>query len=292
MWSCKRTGRFLSTPSARRATACDRAIIRMIDISIHALREEGDQCGQLRHQLLQDFYPRPPRGGRLLKMPHQQVGEVFLSTPSARRATLASAAYARRVDISIHALREEGDHAAHIPEGSPLDFYPRPPRGGRRLMWLDEADAEKTHFYPRPPRGGRPTDTADTDEAVEFLSTPSARRATRGVSMHSLLLRDFYPRPPRGGRHDYDAIFGGLGYFYPRPPRGGRRTAFSTNSSSRLFLSTPSARRATIRSKMAAGEFGISIHALREEGDSWAAPLPPRSSNFYPRPPRGGRQPY
>ena len=79
---------FLSTPSARRAT----------------------QCGQLRHQLLQDFYPRPPRGGRRLAKiighalnaisihalreegdgllyDYYTLADLFLSTPSARRAT-------------------------------------------------------------------------------------------------------------------------------------------------------------------------------------------------------------
>ena len=34
---------------------------------------------------------------------------------------------------------------------------------------------------------------------------------------------------------------------------------------------------------------GISIHALREEGDAGAETPPPGQSNFYPRPPRGGR---
>ena len=33
----------------------------------------------------------------------------------------------------------------------------------------------------------------------------------------------------------------------------------------------------------------ISIHALREEGDSRATSRAPQSRNFYPRPPRGGR---
>ena len=35
---------------------------------------------------------------------------VFLSTPSARRATKGFRKYATRLMISIHALREEGDH--------------------------------------------------------------------------------------------------------------------------------------------------------------------------------------
>ena len=35
--------------------------------------------------------------------------------------------------------------------------------------------------------------------------------------------------------------------------------------------------------------FGISTHALREEGDGLSAGLTPGGWNFYPRPPRGGR---
>ena len=34
---------------------------------------------------------------------------------------------------------------------------------------------------------------------------------------------------------------------------------------------------------------GISIHALRGEGDAVIITLPPLLSNFNPRPPRGGR---
>ena len=37
------------------------------------------------------------------------------------------------------------------------------------------------------------------------------------------------------------------------------------------------------------GVVGISIHALREEGDNEARQLEQITSNFYPRPPRGGR---
>ena len=35
---------------------------------------------------------------------------VFLSTPSARRATVAFVRVCLALEISIHALREEGDH--------------------------------------------------------------------------------------------------------------------------------------------------------------------------------------
>ena len=79
-------------------------------ISIHALREEGDlQTGSIK-----------------------QLGKPFLSTPSARRATLV-------IQESILVY---------------LNFYPRPPRGGRPyVMW--DGRVYLNHFYPRPPRGGR-----------------------------------------------------------------------------------------------------------------------------------------
>ena len=79
--------KFLSTPSARRATEEARKNYEQFLISIHALREEGD-----------------PDSRGTVAIPYQ-----FLSTPSARRATCWPAERNRRVHISIHALREEGD---------------------------------------------------------------------------------------------------------------------------------------------------------------------------------------
>ena len=57
----------------------------------------------------------------------------------------------------------------------------------------------------------------------------------------------------------------------------------------RKFLSTPSARRATYLGLSDLFLIGISIHALREEGDSVCISYPPQHHYFYPRPPRGGR---
>mgnify|MGYP007083649964 CR=1 FL=1 len=61
----KSTNKFLSTPSARRATHTSENHETMPRISIHALREEGDAP----------------------VLPCRMVGKIFLSTPSARRAT-------------------------------------------------------------------------------------------------------------------------------------------------------------------------------------------------------------
>ena len=62
------------------------AFLRM-DISIHALREEGDWDG---NNFILTYFQ-------------------FLSTPSARRATLFLEPLRHGCPISIHALREEGD---------------------------------------------------------------------------------------------------------------------------------------------------------------------------------------
>ena len=78
----------------------------------------------------------------------------FLSPPSARRATQEIYAQGTAVDISIPALREEGDRADCRRPTPSIYFYPRPPRGGRRTWML--GNLFNIDFYPRPPRGGRP----------------------------------------------------------------------------------------------------------------------------------------
>ena len=77
----------------------------------------------------------------------------------------------------------------------------------------------------------------------------------------------FYPRPPRGGRPAGPAAAAAHNYFYPRPPRGGRREDMIGRIEDAIFLSTPSARRATSFVVSFMGKQLISIHALREEGD-------------------------
>ena len=65
---------------------------------------------------------------------------LFLSTPSARRATLLAGGSRVTLDISIHALREEGDWGPWAPPGWwRMNFYPRPPRGVRLVQgeWGD-----------------------------------------------------------------------------------------------------------------------------------------------------------
>ena len=133
---------FLSTPSARRAT------VSLPTISAW----------------LTNFYPRPPRGGRLapcgpaahevqisihalreegdrLEVVTMNVSEQFLSTPSARRATTVDAIVHLLVIISIHALREEGDLLARL-EGYGTGRFLSTPSARRAT---DSKDAEVHH---------------------------------------------------------------------------------------------------------------------------------------------------
>ena len=258
-------------------------------ISIHALREEGDQSCRPKHSNHFNFYPRPPRGGRLRIALCRASLMLFLSTPSARRATPA---------------------CRHRPNPG-KNFYPRPPRGGRPsplhlhfifLLFLSTPSARRAtmvlwpsmkkrfDFYPRPPRGGRPGDLhpvpywqdisihalreegddveADSfGEAYRFLSTPSARRATiYPVVVDFVLIISIHALREEGDL-SLKISWILLLNFYPRPPRGGRRAAGAPNTSRRRFLSTPSGRRATYRHDRRRLAELISIHALREEGD-------------------------
>ena len=66
---------------------------------------------------------------------------LFLSTPSARRATCSTSSHHQRQGISIHALREEGDEVILNHCWFYHYFYPRPPRGGR--PWANGSEPVK-----------------------------------------------------------------------------------------------------------------------------------------------------
>ena len=196
-------------------------------ISIHALREEGDTINSL--------------------LVNGQ--EIFLSTPSARRATWS------------HSIRPP----------LPRDFYPRPPRGGRRRRCCTGRNARTISIHALREEGDLPAPSTKL-LVVVFLSTPSARRATSPrwfsegdgcISIHAL--REEGDSIPEAGADLVDISIHALceegdaktteaaeakEYFYPRPLRGGRRdTPSKMFSFSFSFLSTPSARRATAKTE-------------------------------------------
>ena len=192
------------------------------------------------------FYPRPPRGGR--RNP--------LLEPGMWRG------------ISIHALRGEGDPLVAKCDGDQWHFYPRPPRGGRLIGRMENFQKYRISIHALRGEGDVAQKLTERMEK-EFLSTPSAGRATRLKATKGATTK----------------------YFYPRPPRGGRLKGYLDKLNAE----------------------GISIHALRGEGDPydvWLAAYRSKflstpsagratrypygwekvSKDFYPRPPQGGRR--
>ena len=176
--NCIQLFQFLSTPSARRATGESGVNVDQTKISIHALREEGDKSN-----------------GR-----HEKSGVISIHALREEGDNSAEAAANRAWQISIHALREEGDGTvANYSKTKAISIHALREEGD-----VTRAIKEQwpTYFYPRPPRGGRQSSSNLREHRVQFLSTPSARRATWCVRASRMSEFNFYPRPPRGGRQE------------------------------------------------------------------------------------------
>ena len=139
--------------SARRATSSSNFMFSSLMIFIHALREEGD-CSRRSADPWWPILSTPPRGGRPVTSALPRVGSYPLYPRPPREGDSGSIPPAHPRSYFIHALREEGDleNATYNPRDR--DFYPRPPRGGRRFP-VPQPDSLTHEFYPRPPRGGR-----------------------------------------------------------------------------------------------------------------------------------------
>ena len=179
---------FYPRPPRGGRPGCGGELAGNVNISIHALREEGDDCGTqgLRWIAISIHALREEGDGRRYFM--GLFNFLFLSTPSARRATFPTSKPTRKQSY----------------------FYPRPPRGGRPTP--SKTGRRGGDFYPRPPRGGRPLKDDGLVAIKKFLSTPSARRATACENHRTRPECYFYPRPPRGGRR------AALRLLHPRRP--------------------------------------------------------------------------
>ena len=145
-----------------------------------------------------------------------------------------------------------------------------------------------------------------------FLSTPSARRATRAVMVTAQAIKNFYPRPPRGGRLAYRLraqMFLSISIHALREE--GDEDAHGNYMTEQISIHALREEGDPVIPLKLCGLVEISIHALREEGDvvpldaqpvyllflstpsARRATLPlfraSENSDFYPRPPRGGR---
>ena len=261
-------GEFLSTPSARRATQiwANRPFLKKFLSTPSARRATLRNSEDSRSR--QHFYPRPPRGGRL-QLTNGKRAAIPISIHALREeGDLQKQGYKRRMVISIHALREEGDDICCPRKGGKENFYPRPPRGGRREHSLLKGARHHISIHALREEGDEMCQTRALD-GRQFLSTPSARRATSSSQSSLWILPNFYPRPPRGGRREHSLLKGARHHISIHALREEGDEMCQTRAlDGRQFLSTPSARRATSSS----------------QSSLWILP------NFYPRPPRGGRQ--
>ena len=101
------------------------------------------------------FYPRPPRGGRLSGF-RQQRRISPISIHALREEGDDGACPKRRGGghISIHALREEGDRSGSCRSPSQKGFLSTP-SARRATCRVTSTQWPTANFYPRPPRGGR-----------------------------------------------------------------------------------------------------------------------------------------
>ena len=102
-------------------------------------------------------------------------------------------------NISIHALREEGDNLLVQNKGTTkvISIHALREEGDLQKQPLHLCGSISIHALREE---GDLCDFGLVPVVFLFLSTPSARRATRFCGMQSASLNDFYPRPPRGGR--------------------------------------------------------------------------------------------
>ena len=100
---------FLSTPSARRATRKDLYRSSSGEISIHALREEGDDTGPDALLNLGEFLSTPSAGGARGFVVRAQPFVYFSIPALGVVGDVGHGIVVHRSGISIHALREEGD---------------------------------------------------------------------------------------------------------------------------------------------------------------------------------------
>ena len=124
---------FYPRPPRGGRPGCGGELAVNVNISIHALREEGDDCGTqgLRWIAISIHALREEGDGRRYFM--GLFNFLFLSTPSARRATVGEVPFTYLVleFLSTPSARR-ATGAIHGGETFQWNFYPRPPRGGRR----------------------------------------------------------------------------------------------------------------------------------------------------------------
>ena len=214
--------------------------------------------------------------------------------------------------ISIHALLAESDGTGGVDANAWWEFLSTLSLRRATLLYA-MGYYRHGNFYPRSPCGERLCFAGAASAPDKFLSTLSLRRATNAankaantanISIHALLAESdcqvkkysglnfahFYPRSPCGERpvklfrQNYECFISIHALLAESDLPSSQRL-----STSCLFLSTLSLRRATALGLPGWLRTLISIHALLAESDTSSTVIVILSKNFYPRSPCGER---
>ena len=117
-----------------------------------------------------------------------------ISVPSRRKGQTQSTMHPWGRVISTHTLRMEGDRGRYGLHTDSPDFYPHPPRGGRRPDHRLHAGRKPISTHALREEGDAGRELLATSQNV-FLPTPSARRATRKVARVLEFIAQFLPTP-------------------------------------------------------------------------------------------------
>ena len=263
---------------------------------------------------ISNFYPRSPRGERPEKSAADaEQSAKFLSTLPARGATIDEFVCEQPFHISIHAPREGSDGGCgQVRNSGHLFLSTLPARGatgGNGIQWVTFV-----FLSTLPARGATPVRRRHVSQHRISIHAPREGSDDHWDAM-AFAMPDFYPRSPRGERrrgghgehplHDIsihapregsDVLCAGplrtASNFYPRSPRGERPHAL-TDKELEVLISIHAPREGSdLDIYGRAYNNSISIHAPREGSDLCRLPMSKRSSNFYPRSPRGERPDY
>ena len=192
-----------------------------------------------------NFYPRPPRGGRPVNRAHRFAVAIFLSTPSARRAT--------------------GCHQ-FSPPAIPY-FYPRPPRGGRPASVPPRSGQGRISIHALREEGDGRKHKALVVVLISIHALREEGDKSRSSSRYNGTAISIHALREEGDRQGSRTIGKVQSISIHALREEGDAFFYASSVSPPLFLSTPSARRATLGRQGGLTMMYISIHALREEGD-------------------------
>ena len=181
-WFCEIPSIFLSTPSGWRATFLP--LFHLLNFNQFLSTPSGWRATRpvdVDCYVINNFYPRPPGGGRPHRRTRRGSIRIFLSTPSGWRATFKRIVIdGIHLRISIHALRVEGDSfAPPLFAGGVISIHALRVEGDQSMVSWFTSKVISIHALRVE---GDTSGELLIPNCLEFLSTPSGWRATFSIA--------------------------------------------------------------------------------------------------------------